>query len=352
VSPPTLHPITWALWLGSAIAVISLTRNPFYLLLMLLACAVMSELLRPAGRSAPLDPILFAAVAVTFGGIFNAITTSYGDTVITQLPASWPLIGGAITAEGLIYGITNGLVIGALVAAFAVFGAALPVSALLRLTPRAFYPLAVVITIAVTYVPLTVRHARQVREAQLLRGYRVRGWRDTLPLLLPLLIGGLERALQLAETLAARGFAADPPPPATSRLLAGGLAAIFGGLVVRFAWGLGSAGMVLIGGGAALVGGAFWLAGRRIPRTQYQQYRWRWLDALALLGAGVALAAMLTPWAGQASIFYTPYPTLSVPPFAPLLALALLGLLMPLVPLRRRSSAAESDTIEQSGTSS
>ncbi len=330
-----LHPFTWAIWLGAAVVVISLTRNPFYLLLLLFGLALTAEQVRPPGRLTPLDPIAFAALAVAFGGVFNALTTHYGDTILFALPAQWPLFGGPITAEALVYGITNGLVLGGLVAAFAVFGAALPVGALLSLTPRAFYPLAVVITIAVTYVPLTLRHARQVREAQRLRGHQMRTWRDTLPLLLPLLIGGLERALQLAEALAARGFAADPPPPYTRALLAGGLAAIFGGLLLRFGWGLGGWGLTLIGVGAALVVAALGFAGRVVPRTHYHQHAWHWRDALALCGAAVALAAMVLPWAPRVSIFFTPYPALQLPVFEPVLALALLGLLVP-VALERR----------------
>jgi energy-coupling factor transport system permease protein len=323
-----LHPLTWALWLIAAAVVITLTRNPFYLLVLLCGLALTVERLRTPGRTAPIDPLLFAALAVAFGGLFNMLTTHYGETVLLRLPEPWPLVGGPLTAEALVYGMTNGLVLGALVAAFAVFGIALPVGALLSLTPRAFYPLAVVTTIAVTYVPLTLRHARQVREAQLLRGHQVRGWRDTLPLVLPLLIGGLERALQLAEALAARGFAAEAPPPFTRILLAGGLTAIFGGLLLHFAWGQ-TVGPLAIGGGAALVIAALVLAGRRTPRTHYQQYTWRGRDVLTLSGAVLALAVMLLPWPARASIVFAPYPRLAWPMFEPFLALGLLGLFMP-----------------------
>lgn len=324
-----LHPFTWTLWLGAVAAVIALTRNPLYLLLLLLGLAVMLERLRLAGRMTPLDPLAFTAVAVAFGGGFNALTTRYGTTVIARLPEHLPLIGGPITAEALVYGMISGLVLGTLVAAFAVFGGALPVGALLSLAPRAFYPLAVVITIAVTYVPVTMRYARQVREAQQLRGHRLRTWRDALPLVLPLLIGGLERALQLAEALAARGFAADPPPPAVRMFLAGGLATIFAGLLVRFAWGFAAWGWLLLACGVGLVGAALVVAGRRIPRTHYRRYGWRMHDAVVLAGAGLALAALLLPWNARTSIGFMPYPTLQPPAFAPLLALAYGGLLAP-----------------------
>jgi energy-coupling factor transport system permease protein len=248
-----------------------------------------------------------------------------------RLPAEWPLVGGPITLEALAFGMTNGLALGALVAAFAAFGAAMPVGALLRLVPRAFYPLAVVVAVAVTYVPLTLRHARQVREAQQLRGLQVRGWRDGLPLLLPLLIGGLERALQLAEALAARGFAADRPPDRLRLLLAGGLACAFAGVLLRIAWGQDVLGAALLLAGAGIALGALHAAGRLTPRTHYRAYGWGRGDALTLAGAGLALAALLLPWPGRQSLFYAPYPTVYVPGFAPLLAVGLLGLLAPLL---------------------
>lgn len=328
---PSLHPVTWVVWLSAAVATVSLTRNPLYLLLLLLTLALVAEVERPPGRTRPLDPVLFAAFTMLMGGLFNAATTHYGDTLMLRLPLSWPLVGGPITYEALFYGMTNGLVLGALVAAFAAFGAALPVGALLRLVPRAFYPLAVVVAVAVTYVPLTLRHAGQVREAQQLRGHQVRGWRDGLPLVLPLLIGGLERALQLAEALAARGFAADRPPDRLRLLLTGGLALAFAGMLLRVAWGQDVLGLVLLLTGSALALGALHVAGRQTRRTFYRVYGWGRGDVFACVGAGLVLAALLLPWFAQPSIFYTPYPTLRAPAFEPLLAFALLALLAPLL---------------------
>ncbi|PDW04329.1 CbiQ family ECF transporter T component [Candidatus Viridilinea mediisalina] len=326
-----LHPLTWVTWLVVAITAITLTRNPFYLLTLLLLLALVAEVERPLGQMRPLDPILFAAFTMAIGGVFNLLTVHYGDTVIFHLPANWPLLGGPLTMEALVFGMTNGLVIGALIAAFGAFGAAMPVGALLRLVPRAFYPLAVVVAIAVTYVPLTLRHARQIREAQQLRGLQFRTWRDSLPLLLPLLIGGLERALQLAEALAARGFAADQVPKRLRLLLVAGLACLFAGLLLRIVWGY-----ALLGAGIMVAGGllAFMslrAAGRRSRRSHYRHYTWGRNDALVLAGATLTFAALLLPWSGSGSLFYTPYPTLHVPAFEPLMALLLLGLLAPLL---------------------
>ena len=47
---------------------------------------------------------------------------------------------------------------------------------------------------AITYVPETARHFQRIREAQAIRGHRLRGLRDWRPIVIPLLVGGLERA--------------------------------------------------------------------------------------------------------------------------------------------------------------
>lgn len=322
-----MNPLTWAIWVGVAVAAITLTRNPLYLLLLLLGLTLVAEVVGRDGQRRTIDPIFFTAFVVVSSGLLNALATRQGNTVLLRLPVDWPLIGGPITLESLAYGMINGLALGALIAAFAAFGAAMPVGDLLRLVPRAFYPLAVVAAVALTYVPLTIRQARQVREAQLLRGHRVRGWRDTLPLLVPLLIGGLERALQLAEALAARGFAADRPPFWTRATLGAGVAAVFAGVLLRAVWGQGLLGAALIALGAGAAIYALRAAGRGTPRTHYRAHGWGPRDALALAGAGITLAALLLPWPGRETLFYTPYLTLRVPPFDPLMAAGLLGLL-------------------------
>ncbi|HOA92648.1 MAG TPA: acetate--CoA ligase family protein, partial [Quisquiliibacterium sp.] len=64
----------------------------------------------------------------------------------------------------------------------------------------------VVSSIALTFVPQLIVSARDIREAQRIRGHRFRGRRDMLPLIVPLLTMALERAIGLAESMESRGF--------------------------------------------------------------------------------------------------------------------------------------------------
>ncbi|MBC8161466.1 MAG: hypothetical protein H7Z42_09640, partial [Roseiflexaceae bacterium] len=191
-----IHPLAWVAWLAAVITALSATRNPLQLALVLLCIAAVDAACRPAApRALPFSPLRFALSVTIIGAILNMFSVRVGATVLLRLPDWLPLFGGPLTLEALVFGALSGLTLAGLFAAFGVVQQALPISALVGLIPRAFYPLAVVAAIAITFVPSTVRQGRQIREAQALRGHRLRGPRDWLPLLLPLLIGGLERAI-------------------------------------------------------------------------------------------------------------------------------------------------------------
>lgn len=163
-----IHPVAWLAWLGAVLTALSLTRNPFYLALILLWITIVAAWSRPAASAAPIpiSPLRFGLVVVTFSALFNMLTVHFGDTVLFSLPRALPLLGGDFTLEALVFGGLNGLVVTGLFAAFSLVNRLLPVRALVRLLPRAFYPVAVVASIAVTFVPAMLRHFEQIREAQ------------------------------------------------------------------------------------------------------------------------------------------------------------------------------------------
>src|SRR5262249_48382805 len=160
-------------------------------------------------------------------------------TVLFHLPLSWPLIGGAITAEALLFGALNGLALTILFGAFAVVNRMMPLRAIIQLIPRAYYPVAIVAAIAITFVPGALQQWQQIREAQAVRGHQLRGARSWMALWLPLLTSGMERALQLAEAMTARGFAGGAVSHGLRQQIAFvvGLAAVFTGLLLYTLWG-------------------------------------------------------------------------------------------------------------------
>ncbi len=348
-----LHPLAWLIWVAASVVALSLTRNPAYLLLLLMCVSVtLHEALQADDAPPlPLSPLRFALVVITVSALFNALTAHFGQTVLFTLPDWLPLLGGPVTLEALIYGALSGLVLTGFFVAWTVLFVAVPTQALIRLIPRAFYPAGVVLTIAIAFVPTTFAQFQQIREAQTMRGHRVRGLRDGLPLLMPLLVGGLERALQLAEAMTARGFASQG---AASRgqtrlrwLLVVGMAALLAGLLTRLVWSQQPvASTALLLAGAALVVIGVIAQGQTVARTIYRPRPWTGLDWLVAAAAAVTVLVYLLP-ASRASLAYSPYPQLAPPLVDPVVVLATLALLAPaaLMARARRIGAAGSNPI-------
>ena len=143
--------------------------------------------------------------------ILNPFVTADGDTIIVSGPPL-PIIDTEITVQELI----SGLVAGARVFAVAVLVGALLahidpdrlLALVSRLAPRS----ALICALSARLLPVLERDARAIGETARLRGLdlaagsrrsRVRG---AVPLVLPLLGSGLERGLDIAEAMAARGY--------------------------------------------------------------------------------------------------------------------------------------------------
>ena len=329
---------TWLLWLVACAAVLWTTRNPLYLMLALLCIewvrAALTQRIPPAPLAySPLSPARLVVFMVPLSAVLNALWTRAGDTVLLRLPAWLPLIGGAVTLEALVFGALSGLVLAGFITAFSVLNRALPVRALMNLVPRAFHPLAVIVSIAITYVPFTIRQAQAVREAQMIRGHELRRVRDWLPLFMPLLAGGLERALQLAEAITARGFA--NPNRSNLKLealtLLGIVLAGLGWLVRlllprQAVWGW--AGLLL---GIGLMALSVWRLGVHIPRTHYRLEKWTLRDGMVIGAAALAVAGMNLRIFNRTSLFYDPYPVLALPQFDPFIGLCILCLAVPVI---------------------
>jgi energy-coupling factor transport system permease protein len=346
---PTLHPVAWVGWATGVVIALTVTRNPWCLALIL---AIVGLLLLQEQRTTrseaeaavpgvQISVLRFGLLVVMTSAIFNMLMVHVGQYVLWTVPLAVPLIGGPWTLEALLYGALNGFVLAGLFATFTVLHRVLPVRSMLRLVPRAYYPVAVVMSIAVTFAPSALLQIQQVREAQAVRGHRMAGVRSWLPLLVPLLEGSLERSMQLAEAMVARGFAAgeavaDRRPQVLVLL---GMASWLLGWLLRLAWQQEAAGWALLVAGIALLVGGLWLAGRRHPHTVYRPDTWHWRDAAVIGAATVAASAYLVPWPGldRSPLFYYPYAALVWPALSPAILLATLGFAAPLaatLPLR------------------
>jgi energy-coupling factor transport system permease protein len=331
------QPWAWVGWLAVILVILSITRNPLYLLLILLCVMFVGLALRQAGSEVfrPVSLWKLSVWIILLATIFNMLTSHYGETVLFVLPGKLPLISGKVTLEAMVYGAINGLVLTGILASFSVLNLALTVRDLISLIPRAFFPMAVVMSIAVTYLPTTVRQFKQIREAQAVRGHQMQTIRDWLPILMPLLVGGLEHAMQLAEAMTARGFARVQPESGKQQQVAR-VAMLVGLVFLALGWILqlstfNMSGMVLIIIGAICIIGGLWYLSRQSPRTTYHRKIWLWKDWLTIIIAGVVLCACVLsiPGLNRQTFYYEPYPRLTLPPFDPGLGMVMLGLLIP-----------------------
>lgn len=331
------QPWAWVTWLIVTVVILSITRNPLYLVLILMCILFVGINLRTADGNTPQPFSLWklAAWIMLLSTCFNALTSHYGTTVLFIIPGKLPLLSGPVTLEAMVYGATNGLILIGMLACFMVLNMALTVRELVSLIPQAFFPVAVVTSIAVTYLPTTIRQFKQIREAQAIRGHQMRTIKDWLPLWMPLMVGGLEHAMQLAEAMTARGFASkNPAQPGESTYSR--IAMLLGLVMVSLGWILQLAGgselglgLILTGAGIIILG--VWNLSRKTAHTPYHQQRWGWKDWAGVMVSLTVLAICTLPIPGinREVLYYDPYPTLTLPPFNPILGMAMLGLIIP-----------------------
>ncbi|MFQ5459926.1 MAG: ECF transporter S component, partial [Anaerolineae bacterium] len=320
----------WVAWVTGVAAAASITRNPAALLgLWLAAEAVGSRLPAGARGPAPVPVRRLGVMAIAIATAYGALMIHQGDTVLAVVPQGWPLVGGPITLEGAAAGMAGGAALALLLSAFSAFGQALSTRDMIRLVPSAFESLALVLAIALTYLPTARREASAVAEAQAVRGHRVRGPRDWVPLGMPLLVGALENALALAENLAARGLARSPGATfARRRLVTGATALVAGGLAAGALGAPGDLAAVAVAGGAALGAGAVLAAGRPGPTSYRPQAEGAGSLAVAAAGWAPVAAAIAVP-SVRAAVAYTPFPTAALPAVPATLALAVAAVALP-----------------------
>ncbi len=166
-------------------------------------------------RAAPGHPGRWVLIGALVSGamvlVLTPLVSGQGDLVLFTLPVPPPL-HGEVTAEALAAGVAAAArVLATIALAAAIFAWADPdrmLAGLGRVAPRS----ALVSALAARMVPTMRRDARAIAETARLRGValttgpRLRRARAAVPLALPLVGSALERGLDVAEAMAARGY--------------------------------------------------------------------------------------------------------------------------------------------------
>lgn len=329
-----VHTYAWMLWLISGLVMITTTRNPLIILLVVLILLVFQIRISENATRILKTSFQFSLSVLTLSTVFNMVISRFGETILFRLPENLPLLGGNFTLEAVVYGLTNGLILIGIFSLFMILNQVVSVHSLVRLIPQAFHPVAVVTTIALTFIPASQKQFQAIREAQAIRGQQLKKHKDWLPLIIPLLIGGLERAMQIAEAMTARGFSAQveqKPSVLEKILLPCGLLLIVVGWVLELSSSSLISGWVLIASGLVMLLGLFFLGGRKVKKTVYAEEPWTFSStAISVIGLLIILAFLL-PIRGKELLKYDPYPTFGLPGFPILQGLATLALIIPLL---------------------
>lgn len=310
----------WVIWFITTLIILLSTRNPVYILIILVGCFIIG--FRLSRENKPIfwmkQNLRFLFTMIALSALINGLFTHIGSTQIMTIPQNWPLIGGHITLESIVYGAINGFVIGALYLIFNVLNLALSIKQLTNLIPRAFYPIAMMTTIALTFFPSIQQRAREIKEAQMIRGNTMKKVTDWLPIMMPLLISSLEDAFLLSESMIARGFHTlamkrDARIPIITLLI--GVLAVFSGLVLNL---YNSPRIIFIPLyllGVVIISAVIWKSSRNSQVTKYHQESWQRNDIITVAIMLLTLAIFIFLRLSQKlpTLAYTPYPTLSIP---------------------------------------
>ncbi len=320
-----LHPAAWWLWAGCLAGAASRTTNP--LLLGLLA-AVVAFVVAVCRTSAPWSRSL--AVFVRLGLVVIVLRVLleivFGDRLpghvlftLPQVPlpawAAGVSIGGEVTAEGVIQAAVEGLRLAVVLICFGAANSLASPYRLLRCLPSVLYEAGVAVTVSLSFAPELVMAIADVRDARRLRGRPTRGVAGLRGMAIPVLESALDRSLQLASSMDARGYGRRQARPVRTRRLAGGSTAMGLLLIVAGVYGaldpgsLPAGGLPFIATGASLVGLGMVVSGRRSNRTRYRPDLWAAAEWAVVASGAVTLTSLIVATAlGTAGLQMPVYP--------------------------------------------
>jgi energy-coupling factor transport system permease protein len=194
-----------AAWSFAGLAITLLSAQPAYRALGLLAALLVVLHFAPGG---PQRALLLKAcgVACCTAIVLNVALSHVGAHAVVHVPDALPAVGGDLTLESLVFGISAALGIAASILFVSPLALLLETHQVLDALPRWLERTGITITVALSLVPGIARSITAVREAQQLRGWRARGlgsWREVL---VPVVMTAVEDSIRLAEAMEARAF--------------------------------------------------------------------------------------------------------------------------------------------------
>ena len=340
--PRPLHPAAWWGWATALAIAASRTTNPILLALIVSITAFVVAARRPTtpwSRSYVVFLRLGLASVAIRVVLFTLLGSVPGDHVLFTLPKvplpDWMAgvrLGGTVTLEGTLAAVYDGLRLAVILICVGAANTLTSPRRLLKSLPSALQEAGVAVTVALAFAPQAVASAGRLRNARRLRGRPERGLRSLRGLAIPVLEGALDRSVDLAAAMDARGFGRRGETPAAVRrtiatLMLTGLMAMLASTYALIDSGApGALGLPLLIGGGLLTATGFVIGARRGGRTRYRPDPWTAPEWLVVVSGVIgAVAVALAPLADV-------YPSTSPPVTPSVPVLAMVGLLVAALP--------------------
>ena len=304
-----LHPAAWWLWAGCLAGAAIRTTNP---LLLVLIAAVAAFVVSARRTTAPWSRslIVFFRLGLVVIVIRVVIQVIFGNRLpghvlftLPQVPlpqwAEGVSIGGPVTVEAVLQAAVQGLRLAVVLLCFGAANSLASPYRLLRCLPGVLYEAGVAVTVSLAFAPEVVMAIANVRDARRLRGRPTRGIAGMRGMAIPVLESALDRSLQLASSMDARGYGRRVAVPQSTRRWGSGatgagilmiLAGVYG---VLDPGSLPGGGIPFLAVGAVLVGAGMAVGGRRTDRTRYRPDVWRTPEWGVAASGGAALSSMV-----------------------------------------------------------
>lgn len=192
------HPAVCLLFFIFVICTTLLFMNPVYSAVSFI-CALLYAL-RLSGKRRTAAQLRFALPLVVLSALFNMLFCRYGSTVL------FSVFGIDFSLEPLAYGACIGLMLAAAVIWFFSYSEIVTSEKFTALFGRSAPNIVLIFSTALRFLPLMVKTAAELKEAQQGLGNETKGLKNTMARFSALVSISLEQSIETADTMRARGF--------------------------------------------------------------------------------------------------------------------------------------------------
>jgi len=205
-----LHPFTMVAFVIVVLLLSLIFSHPLYLLALFTA---VSAVIIAAGNLKEWQGYLkFSVMVIILLMFINVIFVREGETVLLYGPQV-PFLGEVdISLESLVYAAGMGIRLLVIISAFCLYTYAVNPDKVLKLFSKWGNRSVIIITLSTRLLPLLIKDYQRIIEVQRCRGVRFEKaalWKrakNIVPVINILLLSALDRAMQLAESMYARGY--------------------------------------------------------------------------------------------------------------------------------------------------